>query len=144
MTEHEQRRLVRHRLAILRHAEEVTGNVSATCRYYGISRQCFYEWGNRFDELGDEGLRDRSSRPHHSPNETDPEVVGKIVYLRQNYHFGPHKISMYLKRYHDITISPSGVWRILKRLGTNRLPTSQRNKPHKQRWKRYEKAQPGL
>jgi transposase-like protein len=46
VTEHEQRRLVRHRLAILRHAEEVTGNVSATCRYYGISRPCFYKWRN--------------------------------------------------------------------------------------------------
>ena len=66
------------------------------------------------------------------------------MYLRQNYHFGPHKISMYLKRYHDITISPSGVWRILKRLGMNRLPTSQRYKPKAQRWKRYEKPQPGL
>ncbi len=108
MTEHEQRRLVRHRLAILRHAEEVTGNVAMTCRYYGISRNCFYKWRNRFDEYGGKGLRDRSSRPHHSPNETDSEVVGKIMYLRQNYHFGPHKIAMYLKRYHDITISPSG------------------------------------
>ena len=143
MTEHEQRRLVRHRLAILRHAEEVTGNVSATCRYYGISRQCFYKWRNRYDEYGEVGLRDRSSRPHHSPNETDTEVVGKIMYLRQNYHFGPHKIAMYLKRYHDITISPSGVWRILKRLGINRLPTSQRYKRHTKRWKRYEKPQPG-
>jgi transposase len=143
MTEHEQRRLVRHRLAILRHAEEVTGNVSATCRYYAISRQCFYKWRNRYDEYGEAGLRDRSSRPHHSPNETDTEVVGKIMYLRQNYHFGPHKIAMYLKRYHDITISPSGVWRILKRLGINRLPTSQRYNRHTKRWKRYEKPQPG-
>ena len=36
-----------------------------------------------------------------------------------------------------------GVWRILKRLDMNRLPTSQRYKPTKQRWKRYEKPQPG-
>jgi hypothetical protein len=36
-------------------------------------------------------------------------VVEKIVYLRTNYHFGPLKISMYLKRYHDIDISDSGV-----------------------------------
>jgi hypothetical protein len=35
-------------------------------------------------------------------------VVGKIIYVRQHYHFGPHKIAMYLKRYHDIQISPSG------------------------------------
>ena len=59
-------------------------------------------------------LRDGSSRPLTSPNATQKEVVGKIVYLRENYHFGPHKISMYLQRYHDITISPSGVWNILK------------------------------
>jgi transposase InsO family protein len=70
-------------------------------------------------------------------------VVGKIVYLRQSYHFGPQKISMYLKRYHDITISPSGVWNILKRLGISRLPSSQRYKRHKDRWKRYEKPLPG-
>ena len=29
-------RQVRRRLAILRHAEAVTGNVAMTCRYYGI------------------------------------------------------------------------------------------------------------
>ncbi len=48
--------------------------------------------------------------------------MGKVLYLRQNYHFGPAKISMYLKRYHDVAISSSGVWRILKRLDMSRLP----------------------
>jgi transposase InsO family protein len=130
-------------LAILRHAEEITGNVARTCRYYGISRQLFYVWKRRFEAEGVDGLRDRSRRPKHSPNATCTEIVGKIIYLRQNYHFGPAKIAMYLKRYHDVEISNSGVWRILKRLGMNRLPTSQRYKPHKERWKRYEKQQPG-
>jgi transposase InsO family protein len=58
-------------------------------------------------------------------------------HLRQHYHFGPMKITMYLKRYHDVEISTSGVWRILKRLNMNRLPTSQRYKRHTGRWKRY-------
>jgi hypothetical protein len=35
---------VRRRLAIIRHVEEVTGNVALKCRYYGISRQCYYIW----------------------------------------------------------------------------------------------------
>jgi transposase InsO family protein len=30
-----------------------------TCRYYGISRQCYYTWLRRFDAEGPEGLRDR-------------------------------------------------------------------------------------
>jgi transposase len=62
-------------------------------------------------------------------------VVGKIIHLRQHYHFGPLKIVMYLQRYHDITISQSGVWRILKRLDMNRLPASQRHQRREQRWK---------
>ncbi|MEX1093905.1 MAG: leucine zipper domain-containing protein, partial [Acidimicrobiia bacterium] len=103
MTEHEQRRLVNHRLSVLQHAAEVNGNVAQTCRYYGISRPTFYKWLRRYEEQGLEGLRDRSSRPHHSPNATNAEVVGKIMYLRQHYHFGPQKIAMYLKRYHDIS-----------------------------------------
>ena len=143
MTEPEQQRKIRHRLAVLAHAEEVTGNVARTCRYYGISRPTFYKWRNRYAEHGEDGLRDRSSRPRHSPRETDADVVGKILYLRQSYHFGPLKIAMYLHRYHDISISDSGVWRILKRLGVNRLPASQRYRPHERRWKRYEKPLPG-
>ena len=120
MDDREQQRKIRHRLAVLRHAEEVSGNVAATCRYYGISRTLFYKWRNRFDELGAEGLRDRSSRPHHSPTATKGEVVERIVGLRQNYHFGPARIAMYLKRYHDVEISPSRVWRVLPRLGLGR------------------------
>ena len=143
MDERDQQRKVRHRLGVLRHGEEVSGSVAAACRCYGISRTVFYKWRNRFEELGAEGLRDRSSKPHHSPRATRSEVVAKIVYLRQHYHFGPLKISMYLKRYHDIEISNSGVWRILDRLGMGRLPADQRYRRHKQRWKRYEKPQPG-
>ncbi|GLY83751.1 helix-turn-helix domain-containing protein [Actinoallomurus iriomotensis] len=100
-------RQAQRRLAVLRHAEEVTGNVALTCRYYGISRTCFYRWLRRYQDEGIDGLRDRSSRPHHSPNATQADIVNKIVYLRQNYHFGPLKIAMYLKRYHDIQIGHS-------------------------------------
>ena len=139
MTEQQLLRMAKRRLAVLRHAEEITGNVALTCRYYGISRQIFYTWKRRYDAHGLDGLRDRSSRPHVSPGTTRTEVVGKIIYLRQHYHFGPAKIAMYLARYHDISISPSGVWRILKRLDLNRLPASQRHKRHDKRWKRYEK-----
>lgn len=121
----------------------MTGNVAQTCRYYGISRQTYYSWVRRYEEFGLDGLRDRSKSPKVSPWATPAEVVSKIVYLRSHYHFGPQKIQMYLQRYHDITISVSGIWRILKRLDMSRLPSSQRYKRHRQRWKRYEKQQPG-
>ena len=50
---------------------------------------------------------------------------------------------MYLERYHQVKISPSGIWRILHKAGVNRLPASQRYKRRETRWKRYEKQRPG-
>lgn len=142
-SERELERRAQHRPAVPEHADEVTGNVAATCRYFGSA--------GRYSTGGGAATRMKASRNlgialeefHRSPNATEIDVVGKIVYLRQTYHFGPGKIAMYLKRYHDLTMSKSGVWRILKRLGMNRLPSSQRYKTHKQRWKRYEKQRPG-
>jgi transposase InsO family protein len=142
-SERELERRAARRLAVLRHAEEVSGSVAATCRYYGISRNTFYKWQRRYEAEGLEGLKDRSSRPYTSPNITQADVIGKIIHLRQHYHFGPMKIAMYLKRYHDVDISTSGIWRILKRLDMNRLPASQRYKHRSTRWKRYEKQRPG-
>jgi transposase len=130
-------------LAIIRHAQEVSGSIAKTCRYYGISRQCFYRWLHRYQEHGLEGLMDRSRVALTCPRATPAEVVGKVIYRRQNYQFSPAKISMYLHRYHDVSVSPSGVWRILKRVQLNRLPSHQRYKRHAERWKRYENLSQG-
>ncbi len=89
-------------------------------------RQAYHIWYRRYQAEGIDGLRTRSKRPKTSPNATQVEIAGEIIYLRKNYHFGPEKITMYLKPYHDVMISKSGVWRILKRLDMGRLPASQR------------------
>jgi len=142
VTERELDRRVARRLAILRYHEE-GHSVVLTCRRYGIARETYYEWQRRYLALGLEGLRDRSTRPHRCPFAISQEAIDKIIYLRQNYHFGPHKLGMYLKRYHQLEISVSGIWRVLRRHNLSRLPQSQRYKPHKERWKLYEKPRPG-
>ena len=70
-------------------------------------------------------------------------VIRKILYLREQYHFGPGRIATYLDRFHQITIAGSSVHRILKRHGMNRLPANQKHRPYGKRWKRYEKLAPG-
>ena len=55
-------RRANRRLAVLQHAEEVSGNVAATCRYYGISRNVFYRWKRRYEDGGLEGLKDGLAR----------------------------------------------------------------------------------
>jgi transposase len=143
MTKAEQARLVNWRSKVLQHAKEVTGNVAQTCRHFGLSRKSYYKWKRRFDEQGDPGLADRSRRPLRTPRAKPPEVVSKILYLRQNYHFGPVKISNYLARFHQLSVTGSAVHQILCRHGLNRLPANQKHQPHARRWLRYEKAQPG-
>ena len=121
MDDREPRRKIRHRLAVLRNAEEVSGNVAATCRHYGISRTLFYWWRNRFDEVGPEGLRDRSSRSPLSSTATKGEVVERIVGLHQNCHFGPARIAMYLKCCHEVEILDRGIGHACIKPATPRL-----------------------
>ena len=32
------------------------GNVSKTCRYFGISRETFYKWKRTYENVGEKGL----------------------------------------------------------------------------------------
>ena len=39
-----QARKVKARLRMLQHAQRISGNVSQTCRFFGVSRALFYIW----------------------------------------------------------------------------------------------------
>ena len=140
MTKTEQMRVTAWRLRVLRAAEDGHRNVAATCRHFGLSRQAYYKWKRRLAEHGEAGLADRPRTPHQSPRSTPREVISKLLYLREQYHFGPGKIADYLRRFHQVSIARSSVHRILTKHGMNRL--TGRAPRHKQ-WKRYEKPQPG-
>src|SRR5262249_12017188 len=143
MTKPERARRLAWRFKVLQQAYEQSRNVARRCRHFGISRQAYYRWKRRYEAHGEAGLADRSSRPARSPYATPPEVVSKVLYLRQTYHFGPGKIADYLERFHQLCLAVSSVHRILVRHGMNRLPGSQKYLSHAKRCQRYEKPQPG-
>ena len=97
MTKGEQARLMTWRLKVLQQAADL-GNVARVCRWFGISRKSFYKWKQRHAEHGDAGLCDRRRTPRRFPRATPREVISKILYLRQHYHFGPGRIAVYVKR----------------------------------------------
>jgi transposase-like protein len=110
MTKVEHLRLVTWRLKILRHATDENRTVAHTCRCFGISRKTYYKWEQRFKNYGEAGLSDRPRTPQRSPRATPPEVVSKILYLRQQYHFGAGRIAADLRRLRvrpSIACSPS-------------------------------------
>jgi transposase InsO family protein len=55
------------------------------CADYQISRKTGYKWLERHDTSGPAGLHDRSSRPHHSPQATDPALVAALMAVRQRH-----------------------------------------------------------
>ena len=139
MTKGDQREIHR-KLRILEHAQQ-TGQVSKTCRYFGIGRASFYRWKRAFERDGEDGLVNAKPIPKTSPNQTPPEVEDKILHLRRTYHLGPERIMWYLARYHAIRMSDATIYRILKRHGLNRLPRGTRVR--KIHTKRYNKQVPG-
>jgi transposase InsO family protein len=132
---------ISRKLRVLNHAQE-SGNVSKTCRYFGISRDTFYHWKKAYATLGERGLINSKPCPENPKLRTPQPIEEKILYLRTTYHFGPSRISWYLQRFHDIKISSSGCYFVLQRHGLNRLPENCRKRSMPQ-FKRYEKKVPG-
>lgn len=133
-------REIRRKLRILEHAEKV-GDVSKTCRYFGIARASFYRWRAAYQKRGEGGLINGKPIPKWHANRTPPAVEEKVLHLRRKYYLGPIRIVWYLERYHGIKISDAGVYRILRRHGLNKLP--RRTRLRKVHTKRYAKQVPG-
>ena len=106
--------------------------VSDVARAGGVSRRIVYRWVARWLELGSEGLRDRSSRPHHSPARTADEVLTQIRALREQRLSGGEIACR-------LSLPRATVGRWLQRFGLGRLPQLAPPEP----LRRYQKEHPG-
>lgn len=93
------------------------GNVSLTCRYFGISRSTFDRWASRFDPRKPETLEERSRRPHHvRAPETPTELIALIrQYRMETPVLGKEQIARLLRSEHGIALSASSVGRVIAR-----------------------------
>ena len=104
-----------HRARIGRLVVEEGWSVAEAARFLRVSYPTAAKWARRYAEMGREGMEDRSSRPHHSPNRTSQVLVRKIVHKRIKTRRGPVEIA-------SLTGVPaSTVYAVLKRCRLNRL-----------------------
>jgi transposase InsO family protein len=76
-----------------------TENFRALCAEYGISAKTGYKWRDRLLRWGVKGLAEQSRRPHHHPEQLNPEVVCEMVRLKGLHpHWGPRKIRALYQR----------------------------------------------
>ncbi len=107
------------RLRVLREAEQ-SGNVSATCRRYGMSRSRFYTLRRRLRQYGPDGVR---SKPHKGrpgrPSGVTVEHERQILALAIAWPTrGPQYYSDQLAR-DGQRVPATTVWRVLVRHGLN-------------------------
>lgn len=87
---------------------------------HDVSRKTIYKWIKRYKIGGPTGLEDRAKAPLHHPNATMPEIVEKIIAVKQRHpKWGPKKIVVSLKDQYGEAPYPaiSTVSEILKRKG---------------------------
>ena len=110
-----QARKVKARLRLLQHAQRISGNVSQTCRFFGVSRALYYIWKQRYEKHGVAGLRDLPRRPHKIRFPIPPEIVSLILRIRQERRYGAVRVSLYLQRHYHAYVSPTTILKIFHR-----------------------------
>lgn len=100
-------------------AAEHDGNVSLTCRHFGVSRSTYLRWAKRFDVRDLRTLEECSRSPHtvREP-ETDPQVIALITQIRTAQPLiSKEAIAALLQSTHNIILSSSTVGRVISRHG---------------------------
>ena len=120
------------REAMVRCVVEGGMSKAAASRQFNTTPKTVGKWVKRFREEGVDGLRDRSSRPLSSPDQTAPATCAAIEALRRQRHTARH-IAV------EVGVSPATVSRVLHRLGLNRLSALEPAEPVR----RYEREHPG-
>jgi transposase InsO family protein len=108
----------------------------------GISRKCVRTWITRYEAEGEDGLIDRSSRPHTSPTRTPTAVEDRIIELRSRERRGPAWLGA------ELGVPARTVSRVLVRRGVPRLCaldpiTGEVIRSSKATATRYERSRPG-
>ena len=74
-------------------------NFAELCRLFGVSHKTGYKWLNRYNAEGAVGLRSRTSAPHVSPQQIEPDVATALIRLRHTHPtWGPRKLLALLHR----------------------------------------------
>ena len=110
--------------------------VTATAERFQVDAKTVRKWRDGYLADGVEGLVDRSSRPHRSPNRTRRQVRRKVCRIRKKRRWGADHIA------HEVGLATSTVQNILVQAGYGRLDRGDRA-TNTEPVRRYQRDTPG-
>lgn len=119
---------------------QLTHNVTGTARHFGISRGTFYRWVKRYEKYGEKGLAELSRRPHKINWQIPQQIVDLILQIRYQRGYGHQRMSLYLRKRHNVFVSSTTILRIFKRY---QIPMGRKRKKWLRYPQKYSKATPG-
>lgn len=75
---------IKRKLRVLNYAQEIH-NISKAGRYFGISRQTYYEWKQAYAHYGEIGLISSKPCPENPTLRVPQNIEEKILYLKKTY-----------------------------------------------------------
>src|SRR3989344_3101706 len=96
-----------------------TKNATLTCRYFGISRQCFYTWQKRYNPHRLESLEEKSRRPNRTRRwEISRIEEFRILRLRKTHiRYGKMKLAVLYRSAYGVSISSWKIQRVIRKHG---------------------------
>lgn len=88
---------------------QACGSLRETARKLGIARNTVGKWVRRYQQEGEQGLRDRPKCPKHSPRQTPADVEHKVLALHHERGWGRRRIA------HALGLPEGTVRHILRR-----------------------------
>jgi len=127
-------RIVDQRLQFLSCYQRDEMSITELCYEFGVSRPTAYKWIRRYNEVGPEGLLDRSRKPHSCPHATAGEIANEVLAIRKRFpSWGARKIKAKLEQMNPTVCwpAPSTIGLILSRSGlTNPQRKRRRTTPY--------------
>lgn len=123
-------------------AIEADANMSQLCDDFNISRPTGYKWLARYRAEGAAGLKDRSRRPHRSPNQTSKRIEREVMAVRKaRSSWGGLKIKNFLEKQEKQKMpAASTITEIIRRNGGIDPEEAKKHRP----FQRFEMEAPNM